>query len=109
MSTDIEKIAKTLDEAVTTAKATKQISLRTKVVEGLLLPQADLWFAYTQRSLWQLWDTQQSSPFRSTDYQPEAIYVIPTPPPLAPLWAGWNWRMNLEPMPWSTSPRSRAR
>jgi len=71
-----------------------QISLRTKVVEGLLLPQADLWFAYTQRSLWQLWDTQQSSPFRSTDYQPEAIYVIPTPPPLAPLWAGWNWRMT---------------
>ena len=31
MSTDIEKIAKTLDEAVTTAKATKQISLRTKL------------------------------------------------------------------------------
>ena len=71
-----------------------QISLRTKVVEGLLLPQADLWFAYTQRSLWQFWDTQQSSPFRSTDYQPEAIYVIPTPRPLAPLWAGWHWRMT---------------
>ena len=71
-----------------------QISLRTKVVEGLLMPQADLWFAYTQRSLWQLWDTQQSSPFRSTDYQPEAIYVIPTPRPLAPLWAGWHWRMT---------------
>ena len=31
MNTDIEKIAKTLDEAVTTAKATKQISLRTKL------------------------------------------------------------------------------
>jgi phospholipase A1 len=71
-----------------------QISLRAKVVEGLLMPQADLWFAYTQRSLWQLWDTQESSPFRSTDYQPEAIYVIPTPQPLAPLWAGWQWRMT---------------
>ncbi|TXH50186.1 MAG: phospholipase [Burkholderiaceae bacterium] len=76
------------------ANAKIQISLRTKVVEGLLLPQADLWFAYTQRSLWQFWDTQQSSPFRSTDYQPEAIYVIPTPRPLAPLWAGWHWRMT---------------
>lgn len=31
MSADIEKIAKVLDEAVTTAKATKQLSLRTKL------------------------------------------------------------------------------
>jgi phospholipase A1 len=71
-----------------------QISLRTKVVEGLLLPDADLWFAYTQRSLWQVWDTQESAPFRSTDYQPEAIYVIPTPKSLASLPAGWTWRMS---------------
>lgn len=54
-----------------------QVSLRSKIAEGLLLPNADLWFAYTQRSMWQVWNPKESSPFRSTDYQPEAIYTIP--------------------------------
>jgi phospholipase A1 len=70
-----------------------QISLRTKIAEGLLLPDADLWFAFTQRSFWQVWNPQQSSPFRSTDYQPEAIYVIPVPEELGKLPHGWRWRM----------------
>jgi phospholipase A1 len=70
-----------------------QISLRAKMIEGLLLPNADLWFAYTGRSLWQLWNQKDSSPFRSTDYQPEAIYVVPVPDPVGTLPAGWRWRM----------------
>jgi phospholipase A1 len=70
-----------------------QISLRTKIAEGLLLPDADLWFAFTQRSFWQVWNPQQSSPFRSTDYQPEAVYVIPVPEKLGKLPGGWQWRM----------------
>jgi len=74
-------------------EAKLQISLRAKVAEDLLLPGADLWFAFTQRSLWQVWDQQDSSPFRSTDYQPEAIYVIPVPAKLGDLPFGWNLRM----------------
>jgi phospholipase A1 len=70
-----------------------QISLRAKVAEDLLLPNADLWFAYTQRSLWQVWNPQESSPFRSTDYQPEAIYVVPVPEKFGQLSGGWHWRM----------------
>lgn len=74
--------------------ATKlQISLRAKVVENLLLPGADLWFAYTQRSLWQAWDRQDSSPFRSSDYQPEAIYVLPLSAEAGTLPLGWTARM----------------
>lgn len=74
--------------------ATKlQISLRTKVAEGLLLPGADLWFAYTQRSQWQVWNPQDSRPFRNTDYQPEAIYVIPVPERWAALSGSWRWRL----------------
>jgi phospholipase A1 len=74
-------------------EAKLQISLRAKVVEDLLLPGADLWVAYTQRSLWQLWDRQDSAPFRSTDYQPEMIYVVPVPDKLGALPFGWQLRM----------------
>jgi phospholipase A1 len=70
-----------------------QISLRSKMAEGLLLPDADLWFAYTARSQWQLWNHADSSPFRNTDYQPEAIYVIPISERIDFLPAGWRWRM----------------
>jgi len=74
-------------------EAKLQISLRAKIVEDLLLPGADLWAAYTQRSLWQVWDSVDSSPFRSTDYQPEMIYVVPVPEKLGKLPLGWNLRM----------------
>lgn len=74
-------------------EAKLQISLRAKVARDLFLPGADLWFAYTQQSLWQLWNRAESSPFRSTDHQPEAIYVLPVPPDLAALPFGWRTRM----------------
>ena len=70
-----------------------QISLRAKVAEGLFLPDADLWLAYTGHSQWQLWNHADSSPFRNTDYQPEAIYVVPIPEDTGTLPGGWRWRM----------------
>ncbi len=70
-----------------------QISLRTKVAEGLFHPNADLWFAYTQRSLWQVWNQKDSAPFRSTDHQPEVIYIYPIPESMSRLPFDWRWRM----------------
>jgi phospholipase A1 len=66
-----------------------QLSLRTKIVQSLVLPNADLWFGFTQQSLWQVWNTDASSPFRNTDYEPELIYVVPVPQALR---GGWQWR-----------------
>ncbi|CAB0150908.1 Putative phospholipase A1 [Pseudidiomarina piscicola] len=54
-----------------------QISLRTKLFEDLVLPNADVWVSYTQVSLWQAWNSDDSSPFRSTNYNPDIFYVIP--------------------------------
>jgi phospholipase A1 len=69
-----------------------QLSLRTKLAQNLLLPGADLWVGFTQQTFWQIWNGRDSKPFRNTDYQPEAIYVIPTIPELRALPLGWQWR-----------------
>jgi len=76
-------------------EAELQLSLRAKVVENFLLPNADVWVAYTQQSIWQLWNGQDSSPFRSSDYEPEAMYVVPIPDKLGALPSDWRWRMAL--------------
>lgn len=71
-----------------------QVSMRSKVLEDVFLPGADLWVAYTQQSMWQLWNHDQSAPFRNTDYQPEVTYVVPTPASWQSLPLGWRWRMS---------------
>lgn len=71
-----------------------QLSLRTKVVQDVGFPDADLWFGYTQQSMWQLWNRSQSAPFRNTDHEPEVVYVVPVTgrwQSLLPF--GWEWKM----------------
>jgi phospholipase A1 len=64
-----------------TAEARLQLSMRTKMAQGLLVdrPAArdSLWFAYSQQSYWQIFTPALSRPFRSTDHEPELIYVAP--------------------------------
>lgn len=69
-----------------------QLSLRTKIAQDVLLPDADLWLAFTQQALWQVWNSKDSKPFRNSDYEPEAIYMVPTPEAWRGLPFDWQWR-----------------
>lgn len=73
-----------------------QLSVRTKLAQGLLVHDEgarrdSLWFAYSQQSYWQLFTGRISRPFRTTDHEPEVIYVYPNDFGLP---GGWRWRMT---------------
>lgn len=71
-----------------------QLSVRTKIGSGLVSPglaRDSLWFAYSQQSYWQVFTPDISRPFRTTDHEPELIYILPTDTQL-PL--GWRLRYS---------------
>lgn len=53
------------------AELTFQFSTKVGLAEGLFHGHGDLYFGYTQRSWWQVFNTEASSPFRETNYAPE--------------------------------------
>lgn len=69
-----------------------QLSLRTKLAQDVGLPGGDLWAAFTQQAMWQIWNGKDSKPFRNSDYEPELIYVVPTPTGWRDLPLDWKWR-----------------
>ncbi len=75
-----------------------QLSVRTKVAKGLFKSgeadaddQDSLWFGYTQQSYWQLFSGDISRPFRTTDHEPELVYIYPHQIALP---GGWNYRLS---------------
>lgn len=91
-----------------------QLSVRTKLAQGLLVPEEDkrldsLWFGYSQQSYWQLFSPEISRPFRTTDHEPEVMYVYPTNLQLPGGWklryagVGLNHQSNGQSLPLSRS------
>ena len=53
-----------------------QLSFKVDIAEDLFGNNGDLVVAYTQLSLWQAYNSDYSSPFRETNYEPEAFLAF---------------------------------
>ncbi len=60
-------------EELKNAEIKFQLSFKVKLMQDILGTNMDLWFGYTQKSFWQFYDFEDSSPFRETDYEPELL------------------------------------
>lgn len=66
-----------------------QLSLKAKIIQGLIKGNGDLWIGYTQKAHWQIYNANLSRPFRELNYEPEVILNFATHLPLL----GFNTRM----------------
>jgi phospholipase A1/A2 len=80
---NVDPIRDATGENVLESEAIFQISQKIKLWQDVLGKDMDLWIGYTQRSFWQVYNTADSSPFRETNYEPEALLNFRTDFPLA--------------------------
>ena len=59
------------------AEGSFQLSFKIKMVEEVFGTGSDIWIGYTQQSYWQVYNADLSRPFRETNYEPEAMWVVP--------------------------------
>lgn len=89
-------------------EAKYQISFKVPLLTGLLDDRTTLWFGYTQQSFWQIYNQDESAPFRETNYEPEVFLRYQTDYDIGPgrlngVTIGFNHQSNGQ-----SEPRSRS-
>ncbi len=79
------------DQSIDSAEAQLQVSFKIPLAQRLFNRSNDLFFSYTTRAWWQVYNDDISSPFRETDYEPELFLRHYGGPQLGPIKiAGWD-------------------
>lgn len=60
-----------VDEDIDRLELKFQLSFKVPLIKGLFAGHGNLFAGYTQQSFWQAYNSQESSPFRETNYEPE--------------------------------------
>lgn len=68
----------TEDQNLKSTESKFQISLKTKALQNVFGDNGDVWLGYTQSSRWQVYNAEESRPFRETNYEPEASLIFRT-------------------------------
>ena len=67
------------DEFLDQLEAQFQLSLKVPLTEGLFSSADALYASFTVRAFWQAYNSDISSPFRETNYEPELFWIMPVP------------------------------
>ncbi len=74
---DTQPVNGLVDEApLDNFEAKFQLSFKAPIAESLITDKDMLFFGFTVQSYWQMYNSDVSSPFRETNYQPEVFYGI---------------------------------
>jgi len=100
--------ASSYDYELAREEAKYQISFKIPLLTGILDKRTTLWFGYTQQSFWQVYNQDESAPFRETNYEPELFFRYQTdyrigPGTLNGVTIGFNHQSNGQ-----SEPRSRS-
>ncbi len=73
----IADIVDDADDTLDNSEMTFQLSIKTRLAEGLFTESGALYAAFTLRAFWQAYNDDLSSPFRETNYEPELFWLTP--------------------------------
>lgn len=86
---NLDVIDPAIDGDISKTEMKFQISIKVPIEEQIFNTPATLYFAYTNLSFWQAYNSDASAPFRETNHEPEIFVGFPND------WEIWGFKNNL--------------